>query len=89
MIYRQKNVLFVERIFIRSSKKIKNIQIVKFRISMKNLLTTLGPILMLIGVAILAVYFFTASHNNSFLIAAGVLEIVGVFVFTLTNKFLK
>lgn len=56
---------------------------------MKSLLTTLGPILMLIGVAILAVYFFTASHNNALLITAGVLEVLGLFVFMITNKFLK
>ncbi|MBP6610901.1 MAG: hypothetical protein KA206_07385 [Paludibacter sp.] len=56
---------------------------------MKSLLTTLGPILMLVGVAILAVYFFTASHNNAFLVAAGALEIIGVFVYTLSTKLLK
>lgn len=56
---------------------------------MKSLLTTLGPILMLIGVSLLAVYFFTASHNNVILIAAGVLELVGFFTYILTNKYLK
>ncbi len=56
---------------------------------MKSLITNLGPIIMLIGVAILAVYFFTNSHSNNYLISAGVLLIVGFFAHIILNKSIK
>jgi hypothetical protein len=56
---------------------------------MKSLLTNLGPILMLIGVGILATYFFTQSSENALLIAGGALEIVGFFTYIITNKLIK
>lgn len=56
---------------------------------MKSLLTNLGPILMLIGVVILAVYFFTNSHSNTYLASAGALLVVGFFVHIILNKAIK
>ncbi len=56
---------------------------------MKSLITNLGPIIMLIGVAILATYFFTNSHSNAYLISAGVLLIVGFFTHIFLNKAIK
>jgi len=56
---------------------------------MKSLLTNLGPILMLIGVAILSVYFFTNSHSNTYLISACALLVVGFFAHIILNKAIK
>lgn len=56
---------------------------------MKSLLTNLGPILMLIGVAFLAVYFFGQSNSNELLIGAAAFEIVGFFTYIITNKLVK
>lgn len=56
---------------------------------MKSLLTNLGPILMLIGVIILAVYYFTASTSNVYLGTSAALVVVGFFVFIIANKFIK
>jgi hypothetical protein len=56
---------------------------------MKSLLVNLGPILMLIGVIILSVYFFTASNSNTYLISAGALMVVGFATHIITNKKIK
>lgn len=53
---------------------------------MKNLLKNLGPILVLIGVVLLAIYFFTESNSNNYLISAGVIMIVGLFAHIFLNK---
>jgi len=49
-------------------------------------LKNLGSILILIGVAILAVYFFTQSNSNTYLISAGVMMIVGFLAHIFLNK---
>jgi len=56
---------------------------------MKSLLTNLGPVLMLIGVIILAIYFFTNSHSNVYLASAGILLVVGFFAHIILNKAIK
>jgi len=56
---------------------------------MKSLLTNLGSILILIGVAILAVYFFTNSHSNVYLGSAGAIIVAGFFAHIILNKLVK
>jgi len=56
---------------------------------MKELVKYLGPILILIGVIILAVYFFTESSSNSYLAAAGIIMVVGFLGHIIINKQLK
>jgi len=56
---------------------------------MKTILRFLGPIIILVGVIILAVYFFTQSSSNTYLIAAGVTMFVGVFAHVILNKIQK
>jgi len=56
---------------------------------MNNLLKNLGPILILIGVIILAYYFFTESNSNTYLGVAGVIMIVGFLAHILLNKKIK
>lgn len=56
---------------------------------MKSFLTNLGPIFMLIGVVILAVYFFTNSNSNTYLASAAALMVIGFFVHVITNKAIK
>jgi membrane protein YdbS with pleckstrin-like domain len=53
---------------------------------MKELLKNIGPILMLIGVILLAIYYFTQSNSNFYLISAGVLMILGFFTHILVNR---
>ncbi|MBQ0035213.1 MAG: hypothetical protein KBS77_07960 [Bacteroidales bacterium] len=54
---------------------------------MKTLLQNLGAILVLCGVCCLAVYFF-AVPANTLLVAAVVLELVGILGYILINKFI-
>ncbi len=56
---------------------------------MENILKNLGSILVLIGVVLLAIYFFTQSNSNYYLISAGVIMIVGFFAHILLNKKIK
>lgn len=56
---------------------------------MKGLLKNLGPILLLIGVAILAVYYFTESTSNVLLASAAALVVVGFFAFIFINRMIK
>ncbi len=56
---------------------------------MKNLLKNLGPIMILVGVIILAIYFFTESNSNIYLASAGIIMVVGFFTHILTNKKIK
>ena len=56
---------------------------------MKSLLVNVGPILMLIGVIILSVYFFTASNSNTYLMSAGALMVVGFATHIIINKKIK
>ena len=53
---------------------------------MNNLLKNLGSILVLIGVVLLAIYFFTQSNSNNFLISAGVIMIIGLVAHIFLNK---
>lgn len=52
---------------------------------MKTLLENLGSILVLLGVACLAVYYFGV-QVNALLVASMVLEVAGVFAYILLNK---
>ena len=53
---------------------------------MKNLLKNLGPVLMLIGVVILAVYFFTESNSNAYLASAGIIMFFSIILHIFLNK---
>lgn len=53
---------------------------------MKELFKNVGPILMLVGVVLLAIYYFTQSNSNSYLISAGILMVIGFFTHILVNK---
>jgi len=56
---------------------------------MKELLKNLGPILILIGVIILTIYFFTQSNSNVYLASAGIIMIIGFLGHIIINKQLK
>ena len=53
---------------------------------MSTFLKFLGTILVLLGVACLAVYFFSTTQPNLLLAAGLGLEVVGVFTHVFTNK---
>jgi membrane protein YdbS with pleckstrin-like domain len=53
---------------------------------MKNLLKNLGPILMIIGVVILAVYFFSESNSNVYLASAGIIMLFSIILHIILNK---
>lgn len=53
---------------------------------MSTFLKFLGTILVLLGVACLAVYFFSTTQPNLLLAAGLGLEVVGVFTYVFTNK---
>lgn len=53
---------------------------------MSSFLKFLGTILVLLGVACLAVYFFSTTQPNLLLAAGLGLEVVGVFTYVFTNK---
>jgi hypothetical protein len=56
---------------------------------MKSLLKNLGPILLLIGTAILGVYFFNTTPENTLLIVALILMVVGMLAHIVINKFVE
>lgn len=53
---------------------------------MNELLKYLGSILILIGVAILALYFFGISQSNAMLATAGIVMIVGLVTHIVINR---
>lgn len=53
---------------------------------MKTLFKNLGPILILIGVILLSIYFFTNSSSNTYLASAGIIMIVGFLSHILINR---
>lgn len=55
---------------------------------MKSFLKYLGPILLLIGTVILAVYYFHNTAANTMLIVAGVLMVVGLISHVVINKYI-
>lgn len=56
---------------------------------MKSLLKYLGPIFLLIGTAILAVYFFKNTPENTMLIVAGALMVSGLITHVVINKYVE
>lgn len=56
---------------------------------MNNLLKNLGPILILVGVVILAIYFFAETNSNTYLASAGIIMIVGFLSHIVINKKVK
>jgi membrane protein YdbS with pleckstrin-like domain len=57
---------------------------------MKSFLSNLlGPLMMLIGAVILAIYFFNTIPENTLLIVAGALMVIGMVSHILINKFIK
>lgn len=53
---------------------------------MKSFLKVLGAVIVLIGVAILAIHHFEATHSNTLLVCGGATMIIGVAVQIITNK---
>ncbi len=53
---------------------------------MKDLLKYLGPIVQIIGVILLAVYYVQAPAENTLLSVAGILVLAGIVVHILLNK---
>ncbi|MDD3320173.1 MAG: hypothetical protein PHS59_01880 [Paludibacter sp.] len=56
---------------------------------MKELLKYLGSILILVGVVILALYFFGVSQENAMLAAAGIVMIVGLITHIVINRYIN
>ncbi len=52
---------------------------------MNTFLKYLGPILVLLGVVCLAIYYF-AVPENALLISAAVIEVVGILAYIIINK---
>jgi membrane protein YdbS with pleckstrin-like domain len=55
---------------------------------MKSLLKNLGPVIILAGVIVLAVYFFTSSNSNTYLWATGLIMLLGLVYHVVINKLL-
>lgn len=53
---------------------------------MKEFLKYLGSILILIGVVVLALYFFGVSQANAMLASAGILMVVGLITHIVVNR---
>ncbi|MDD3194718.1 MAG: hypothetical protein PHU68_02825 [Paludibacter sp.] len=56
---------------------------------MKNFLKYLGPLLLLIGTIVIAFYFFNPSSENTLLMVAGALMVIGLIVHVIINKFVE
>ncbi len=56
---------------------------------MKSFLKYLGPILLLIGTAILAMYYFKNTPENTMLIIAGFLMVSGLVAHVVINKYVE
>lgn len=56
---------------------------------MKSFLKYLGPIFLLIGTALLTVYFFNNTPKNTILIVAGVLMVTGLIAHVVINKYVE
>jgi len=54
---------------------------------MKSFLKYLGPIILLIGTALLAVYFFKNTPENTILIVAGSMMVTGLIAHVVINKY--
>jgi membrane protein YdbS with pleckstrin-like domain len=53
---------------------------------MKSLLKNLGPVIILIGVVVLAVYFFTGSNSNTYLLTSGLIMLLGLVFHVVINR---
>ncbi len=53
---------------------------------MKEFLKYLGSILILVGVAILAIYYFGDHSSNLFLAAAGIIMVIGCVTHIVLNR---
>lgn len=53
---------------------------------MKSFLKYLGPILQLVGVAILAIYYFNQTPENTLLAVAGIIMVLGMVGHIVINK---
>jgi hypothetical protein len=56
---------------------------------MKSFLKYLGPIILLIGTALIAVYFFNNTPKNTILIVAGAMMITGLIAHVVINKYVE
>lgn len=56
---------------------------------MKTFLKYLGPIILLIGTILLAVYYFTKPAENVLLVVTGVLMVVGLLTHVIINRFIE
>ncbi|HPW86605.1 MAG TPA: hypothetical protein PLU78_05385, partial [Chitinophagales bacterium] len=73
-------------------KKSLNLQSEKLNkndIVMKSFLKYLGPIIILIGTALLTVYYFENTAANTLLIIAGALMVSGLIAHVVINKYLE
>ncbi len=55
----------------------------------KLLLQNLGIIILLLGVIVLALHYFSAVRSNAYLVVGLGLIIVGILTYLLINKYLK
>jgi len=58
-------------------------------IVMKNFLKYLGSIILLIGTALLTVYYFKNTAENTLLITAGALMVCGLIAHVVINKYVE
>lgn len=56
---------------------------------MKSFLKYLGPIILLIGTALIAVYFFNNTPENTILIVAGALMVTGLIAHVVINRYVE
>ncbi|MEA4937026.1 MAG: hypothetical protein VB102_10345 [Paludibacter sp.] len=56
---------------------------------MKSFLKYLGPFILLIGTALLAVYYFNNTPENTILIVAGALVVSGLIAHVVINKYVE
>jgi positive regulator of sigma E activity len=58
-------------------------------IAMKSLLKYLGPIILLIGTALLTAYYFKNTAENTLLVVAGALMLTGLIAHVVINKYVE
>lgn len=58
----------------------------KIQTAMKSFLKYLGPILQLVGVAILAIYYFNQTPENTLLAVAGIIMVLGMVGHIVINR---
>lgn len=56
---------------------------------MKSFLKFLGPIILLIGTALIAVYYFKNTPENTILVVAAVMMVVGLITHVVINKYVE